>query len=302
MDMNTSIEPPMAAGSAGARGTLVRSPLVRIVLGVVIVGLATALAQASVHLLRDSLPLALYYLLYLAVSLVVAYLAYAAYVKYIEHRHAVELTLGRAAPETVDGIAIGAGLVAAVAGIFWLSGSYDISSGEAGIALLAALANDASGAFVEEVLLRAILFRLSEEFAGTAVALVISAVLFGALHAGTPSTIPVAMGAGLLLAAAYLLTRNIWLAVGIHFGWDYAQDAIFGLVRDAESLLHVDVSGPSLLTGGATGIEASLLAFLLILAASALLLVRARRRHQFRAPSWRQAHHDVSAVPPAPST
>jgi membrane protease YdiL (CAAX protease family) len=108
------------------------------------------------------------------------------------------------------------------------------------------------------------------------------------------------MSAGLLLAAAYMTTRNIWLAVGIHFGWDYAQDAIFGLVKNAESLLRVEVSGPRLLTGGDTGVESSLLALILILAVSMLLLLRARRLYPFQAPTWRRGHHDVSTAPPAP--
>jgi hypothetical protein len=55
---------------------------------------------------------------------------------------------------------------------------------------------------------------------------------------------------GVLLSAAYVLTRRLWLAIGIHFGWDFSQDAIFGVGKGAKGLVVGELSGPALLSGG----------------------------------------------------
>jgi CAAX protease family protein len=34
---------------------------------------------------------------------------------------------------------------------------------------------------------------------------------------------------GVLPSSAYVLTRRLWLPIGIHFGWDFSQDALFGI-------------------------------------------------------------------------
>ena len=39
--------------------------------------------------------------------------------------------------------------------------------------------------------------------------------------------------AGLLLGAAYVLTRRLWLAIGIHFGWNFMQAGVFGRISRA---------------------------------------------------------------------
>ena len=53
-------------------------------------------------------------------------------------------------------------------------------------------------------------------------ALVISAALFGVVHLGSPNAtlytaVAISLEAGLLLGAAYVLTRGLWLPIGIHF-------------------------------------------------------------------------------------
>ena len=31
-----------------------------------------------------------------------------------------------------------------------------------------------------------------------------------------------------MLAAAYAATRNLWVPIGLHFGWNFAAGGIFG--------------------------------------------------------------------------
>jgi membrane protease YdiL (CAAX protease family) len=280
--------------ASGWKGFL--GPLGRIVLAAVLVVAAVATAQVVVKLLKGVLSLggavpALYYLVYLLASVLVCYFVYRAYVRLVERRPLTELSGARAPGELGIGAAVGLGLVAVVVGILWVLGYYTIAGTNALAVVFVSLANDGAGAFVEEIVLRAIVFRITEERLGTWVALAISVVLFALLHLASPnatltSTVVVGVEGGVLLSAAYVLTRRLWLPIGIHFGWDFSQDAIFGVGNGAKGLVEGDLSGPALLSGGSAGIEGSVVALLLCVVVGAYLLVRAGRQGDLLAPSW----------------
>jgi uncharacterized protein len=278
---------PRPGSSSNLRRRLLRSPLIRAVLAILVVGVTVALAQGFAHLFKDAVPEPLYYLLYVAVSVVVACLVYVVYVRVVERRAVSELSGEGAIKELGVGVAFGAALVTVIVGILWVLGFYVVVGTNAGTVLLAAFANDASGAVVEEILLRAIIFRISEEALGTWWALLISALLFGLLHAGEPGAVPVALAAGVLLSCAYALTRKLWLPIGIHFAWDFMQDGVFGVAAGAKGLLQAGLTGPSLLSGGEIGIEASILALAVVLIADVYLLLRASRQGRVVEPPWR---------------
>ena len=92
------------------------------------------------------------------------------------------------------------------------------------------------------------------------------------------STVVVGLEAGILLSAAYVLTRRLWLAIGIHFAWDFSQYGLFGAASGVKGLVRTELKRPALLTGRNSGIEGAVLALLACLAIGAYLLVRARRR------------------------
>jgi uncharacterized protein len=70
-----------------------------------------------------------------------------------------------------------------------------------------------------------------------------------------------------LLAAAFMLTLRLWLAMGFHLSWNYTQSGMFsGAVSGTAAqwgLINPTIKGPKLLTGGSFGLETSLIAFLL---------------------------------------
>lgn len=280
--------------ASGWKGLL--GPLGRIVLASVLVVAAVAAAQVVVKLLKGVLSLggavpALYYLVYLLASVLVAYFVYRAYVRIVEKRPVSELSGAGAPGELGIGAAVGLGLVAVVVGILWILGYYTIAGTNALAVVFVSLANDGAGAFVEEIVLRGIVFRITEERLGTWLALAISVVLFALLHLASPnatltSTVVVGVEGGVLLSAAYVLTRRLWLPIGIHFGWDFSQDAVFGVGKGAKGLVEGDLSGPALLSGGSAGIEGSVVALLLCAGVGAYLLVRAGRQGDLLAPSW----------------
>ena len=147
------------------------------------------------------------------------------------------------------------------------------------------------GAAVEEMLFRGVLFRLVEEWAGSWVGIAASAVLFGAAHAANPgatwiSTVAIALEAGVLLAAAYIVTRTLWFPIGLHFGWNVFEGPIYGTQVSGGhlvgSVLAGHVSGPIWLSGGTFGPEAGVPAIVTCVIAAAILLAHATSRGKIR--------------------
>ena len=101
------------------------------------------------------------------------------------------------------------------------------------------------------------------------------------------------MGAGLLLAAAYMLTRRLWMSIGFHMAWNYTQSGIFsGIVSGAYAkpgLIKATIEGPLVLTGGEFGLESSLMALLLCTSAGVMPLIKAIRRGNIVPPFWSRA-------------
>ena len=149
--------------------------------------------------------------------------------------------------------------------------------------------------FFEELLLRGIVFRWLEEFAGSWVALALSSLLFGFLHAGNDnatffSSLAIAIEAGILLGGAYMLTRSLWLAIGLHAGWNVVQ-ALWDVPvsgNDLDGLANATMAGPPLLAGGGFGLEATIFALVVATGAGAWLIVKAVRKGNVVAPMWRR--------------
>lgn len=93
----------------------------------------------------------------------------------------------------------------------------------------------------------------------------ISSAVFGILHRGNPNATGISivgiLFAGLFLAFGYLTTKQLWLPIGLHIGWNFFEGVIFGFPvsgMDFYSITRITVTGPELWTGGAFGPEAGL--------------------------------------------
>lgn len=133
----------------------------------------------------------------------------------------------------------------------------------------------------EEVIFRGILFRMIDERFGMWWALCISALLFGFVHIFQPgssiwSSLAIAVEAGVLLGVAFKYSGSLWLPIGIHWIWNFAQGNVFGFSvsgnNGMESILNSVISGPDLLTGGDFGPEASVIAVALGIILSVVFL------------------------------
>ena len=215
-----------------------------------------------------------------------------------------DVGLGRrgAIGHTVAGFAGGAVLLSCVVAVFAAAGWYRVEGADPDlVAFLFTLGLFAFVAVFEEVLSRGMLFRWLERRSGSGPALVGSALVFGFLHGRNPgastwSSLALSVEAGVLLAGAYMLTRTLWLPIGIHWSWNLVQGPVFGLPvsgMTTPGLLMAEVRGPELWTGGAFGPEAGLVAIAFGTAAGAVLVVLAARRGRWVRMPWR---HDPVPV------
>ncbi|BCJ37406.1 hypothetical protein Athai_49090 [Actinocatenispora thailandica] len=85
-----------------------------------------------------------------------------------------------------------------------------------------------------------------------------------------------------MLTAAYVATRKLWVPIGLHFGWNYAEAAIFSTEVSGnggnQGLLDATMHGPALITGGEFGPEGSLYSILCCVGTAVVFLLVAWRR------------------------
>jgi uncharacterized protein len=221
--------------------------------------------------------------------------AYRWLVRTVERRVPDELGKTSALSGLGKGAAVGAALFIVVYAVLWICGAIS-SVGRGGLSgLAAALATPIASAFGEEIVFRGVVFRLLEKALGTTIALVLSAGAFGLIHAGNTgatwvSTLAIALESGALLGLVYVLTRSLWMPIGLHFGWNFTEGGIFGAAVSGgqnTGLVVAPLSGPPLLTGGEFGPEASIVAMAVSLLASAVVIFLARAQGQWRRPRVR---------------
>lgn len=200
--------------------------------------------------------------------------------------------------EVWKGAAIGAALIALtvaalVAGRGIVYNGASASALGAIFFLLRLCALFLAGAAMEEVLFRGYGFQRLVESLGRVGGVALMAVLFGAVHLGNGSAtalsaINTAL-AGVLLSVAYLRTRALWLPIGLHWAWNFAQGGVFSLpvsgIEFAKPLLRAAPVGPAWFSGGSYGPEGGVA---VTLAGVAGILWLARTRWVSSSPAMRE--------------
>lgn len=94
----------------------------------------------------------------------------------------------------------------------------------------------------------------------------LSSAIFGLMHIMNPNATLISAGgiffAGLFFALGYLRTGQLWLPIGMHFGWNLFEGSVFGFPvsgLEVYKLIHIRVIGPDIWTGGKFGPEAGIL-------------------------------------------
>lgn len=196
------------------------------------------------------------------------------------------LLLGLVGGTVIFSIAVA---IAGVLGIYRIVGIGSLNG------LLSALIVPTVGAAVtEELLFRGILFRWLEQFGGSWVALLLTSGFFGAAHLNNPNAtwiaaVGIAFEAGVMLGAAYMLTRSLWLPMGLHAAWNFTQGEIYDIPvsgTKVDGMVDAQLSGPPLLSGNGFGLEASVIAIAVATVFGLWLLWRAIQKGELIQPMW----------------
>jgi hypothetical protein len=217
---------------------------------------------------------------------------YALAVRWTERRAATELNPKAGSPQFLIGVVLGPALMSGAFFILWCLGIAKFAPGAGWHGLAGGLPAYFAVAILEELLFRAVLFRILEQVAGTAIAIGASAILFGIAHrlntGATPMGVAgVTIEGGISFALLYALTRNLWLCIGMHLGWNIAEGSLFGAqvsgYAQGPSILRTTLSGPAFVTGGSFGPEGSAIViglFLLFAGVLGFLVVQKGEWHR----------------------
>ena len=197
-----------------------------------------------------------------------------------ENRHIVDIGLWvnrRSAENLVLGLAGGAGSAALVLAPALLVGAARLTPTPAdqptvGTIIFVSILL-AAGSIGEEVFFRGYGFQELLSAVGPWATVVPVGVIFALLHGSNPgatwfSTANTA-GFGILFGYAYLRSRDLWLPIGLHFGWNFTLP-LFGVnvsgLRMKVTGYEMSWTAGSLWSGGEYGPEASILTSVVLIA------------------------------------
>jgi len=188
------------------------------------------------------------------------------------------------------------GVLAVELSVGWVkvTGSLTASPGQPFVAtILVGVVAVAAVAFGEEASYRGYpITNLAEGLArarwGMVIAVVIPAVFFGLAHATNENATWLSMFNivifGLLFGTGYVLTGELALSIGLHFGWDFVQGFIFGIVAEGKQygsmLVLADDSSATLWTGQPYGAEGGLMGTAAFIAGFLATFAWARSQHR----------------------
>ncbi len=230
------------------------------------------------------------------VSIVIFLLLYALYVKCVEKRKAYEISTKKSVVELGWGFLISFTLVGFMVLLMSLLGYYRVIETGSPQIIIDSFFFFGMGAFLQVLAFRVVLFRLFEELLGTWFGFVLVAAIFAIAHTANPntslwSTLALIL-TDILLVSAFIYTRRIWMAWGIHMAWNFFQDGIFGMPNSGitrfPSWIQPSISGPEWITGGGRGIEASVIAVCLSLGVAAVILKMSINKKQIVSPLWKK--------------
>ena len=277
--------------------TLLLNPIVRIILGLLVCFAAFIIVQnvAAKLLGLTGLDKEFRNLIKGIVASVAVIIAYKLLYRKIENREVSEISSKGIVKNLMLGTLIGVILQSLTMLVIYLYNGFQVLAVNPLSFIIIPLTVAFTVAIFEEILIRGIIFRIVEEKLGSYVSLVLSAIIFGALHlmnqeSSFISAACVAVEGGLLLGAAYIFARNLWLPIAIHFAWNFMQSGIFGAITSGNektnSLFTTKITGPTLITGGAFGPEGTIQAIIFCLLATIIFMYLNVKRNKLIKPYW----------------
>ncbi len=278
---------------------LLQNPFVRIILGLLVCFAAFIIMQniAAKLLALTSLDKDFRNLIKGILASVAVIIAYSFFYRKVEKRAITEMSVKRVAKNLILGTLIGVILQSLTVLVIYFNNGFHVVEVNPVSFIIIPLTVAFTVAIFEEILIRGIIFRIVEEKLGSYISLALSAIIFGALHlmnqeSSFMSAVCVAVEGGLLLGAAYIFARNLWLPIAIHFAWNFMQSGIFGAITSGNektnSLFTTQITGPEIITGGAFGPEGTIQAILFCLISTIVLMYLNIKKNRLMRPYWKK--------------
>jgi membrane protease YdiL (CAAX protease family) len=223
------------------------------------------------------------HLIALSLMAVASVALYYGLVRVGENRRPSEIAFRPAALEVLAGLLIGAAMMAVTVGLMVSAGWITLTPTPVRT-VTRALGLSIQSGVMEEVVFRLVVLRLLWRAFGVWPALILSACLFGGLHIMNPNSswfaaVCIMVEAGIMLALFYIVTGRVWVAVGVHAGWNFTQGWLWGAPVSGTSFfeggplaLRPAQGVPAWLSGADFGPEASLAGLLVGTSIGAFLL------------------------------
>lgn len=143
-------------------------------------------------------------------------------------------------------------------------------------------------AFAEEILFRGYPFQRLIDGTNPLIATLIFSLLFSLAHLQNPNVNSIALInvflAGVWLSSAYVKTRSLWFPISLHFSWNFFQGYLFSLpvsgINLFETVFYVEIKSKNLISGGEFGPEGSILASIVLVAATIFILKNKRLSYE----------------------
>ncbi|HTJ16746.1 MAG TPA: type II CAAX endopeptidase family protein [Steroidobacteraceae bacterium] len=261
-----------------------RDTIKQLLVAVLYVGIPFVLSNIALKWLPDGAGMAP---LRNGFKIVVLIAAYLGYVRWVERRAPFELSLHGAPKEAGVGFLLGASVIGVSVAVLAGLGVYRVDGINLEVTWIRYLVTFLAVAILEEMIFRVLLFRLIEKSLGSVLAIILSTAVFGLAHLINPNASWIAAVSltlsSVILVAGFVLTRRLWLCMGLHWSWNLTQALCSLPVSGSETtgLLKGHTSGSVWLSGGGFGIEASVVTLVFSVMTAGTLFYFAGQRGRF---------------------
>ncbi len=227
----------------------------------------------------------------------IALVSYIFLFKFYERRKIKELSFSTFGKNSLIGFGTGLILQSLFILIIYIAEDYSVTRINPFSFLIPGFIQALTAGFVAEIIFCGIVFRLTEEKLGTIIAFFITAIIFAVAHAGVKDATLISISAttlqaGIMLNAAYVYSRSLWLPIFLHFSWDFAEPAIYGCINPGisiqKSLFISKITGNALFTGGLFGPQNSIQALVFCFITAFVFLWLANHKKNFIKPYWKK--------------
>lgn len=205
------------------------------------------------------------------ISILVLLISYYFLFRTLDKREIKELSLKQLPKEIFGGFIGGFFTISFSIGVLYLLGYYKVLSFSLDNYTLALFTKLLLAALIEELFHRGLVFREVEKWLGTHIGILL-VMLIEVWHIFNPNATLFSLSLylcwGFTMSMLFIYTKRIWLPFFFHVGWNFAQpfygSNLTGL-NDMGTIINSKFDGPILFTGGAVGVENSLITVVLLL-------------------------------------